>query len=251
VQCTTAERDNGSQVPPRTASRRPPHQDRDRGAGDGAGAGIASRGPQPRRHPIPRRPNPPASSTRALTLSRPYKHAELPGRARATRPRTDSCRPPTSSLSPTSPAKIPQTTALPKARTQLAAGDTRCRDRAGDDGDDGDAGAGAEPAGAEPAGAEPDRRPHPAAATPHRLTPTAPPGPRPRCRRWCRCRDREPGTATTPPPHREPTDRADRADRGPKGPRRPQAPRRPRRRPGPVAVHTFSCFAAAPSLTSP
>ena len=47
--------------PPRTASRRPPHQDRDRGAGDGAGAGIASRGPRPRRHPIPRRPNPPGA----------------------------------------------------------------------------------------------------------------------------------------------------------------------------------------------
>jgi hypothetical protein len=31
--------------PPRTASRRPPHQDRDRGAGDGAGAGPARRVP--------------------------------------------------------------------------------------------------------------------------------------------------------------------------------------------------------------
>jgi hypothetical protein len=83
--------------------------------------------------------------------------------------RVEPARPPTSSLSPTSPPKILRSPPCPKARTQLEAGDTRRRDGAGGDGDAG--------AGAEPARAEPDRRPC-------RLTPTAepPPGPRPRCR---------------------------------------------------------------------
>jgi hypothetical protein len=112
--------------------------------------------------------------------SRPAQAAELPGRARATRPRTGSCRPPR-----------PLSLRLPSRKSS----DHRRRDGAGGDGDagadgDGDAGAGAEPAGAEPAGAEPAgaEPDHPAAATPHRLTPTAPPAPRPRRRGWCRCR---------------------------------------------------------------